>query len=213
MGPFVVFLGTDKSGSIQLCPSVKMILLGFFFFIYFSSFSFSIWYLSFTLKTYLYVCLFVYTVSSDLSISKGSTTITLFFCFLISSFGFVFFIFLIFNFGFIFICLFSFIYSVQFFITTLFFAGAVHAKTMKQNDAIRKRQQSAVSLAKPPFFFFCKKRRRPSLFHGLALMLIIPFLLFFLVLFPAEQYFLLQAVSLLSCTYIRICILLQRIRP
>ena len=74
MGPFVVFLGTDKSGSIQLCPSVKMILFGFFFFIYFSSFSFSIWYLSFTLKIYLYVCLFVYTVSSDLSISKGWRT-------------------------------------------------------------------------------------------------------------------------------------------
>ena len=26
MGPFVVFLGTDKSGSIQLCPSVKKYL-------------------------------------------------------------------------------------------------------------------------------------------------------------------------------------------
>ena len=25
MGPFVVFLGTDKSGSIQLCPSVILI--------------------------------------------------------------------------------------------------------------------------------------------------------------------------------------------
>lgn len=87
----------------------------------------------------------------------------------------------------------------------------------KEYEAKRRNQKKGSNL---PFHrqdllssFFCKKRRRPSLFHGLALMLIIPFLLFFLVLFPAEQYFLLQAVSLLSCTYIRICILLQRIRP
>lgn len=99
-------------------------------------------------------------------------------------------------------------------VRTLFFAGTVHAKSMKQNDATRKKAEICRFIGKTSFLlFFCKKRRRPGLSPGLALMLIIPFLLFFLVLFPAEQYFLLQAVSLLSCTYIRICILLQRIRP
>ena len=62
--------------------------------------------------------------------------------------------------------------------------------------------------------FFVKKRRRPGLSPGRALMLVI-LLLFFLVLFPAVQLLLFQAVFLLfcTCTRIRICILLQRIRP